>query len=136
MPVIKVYGAPGEIYEDDLRKLREALKEAVGSMPELGIKPRQVSPYFLSDRLETTLFSTRDVVVEIFITKKPGRTKAVQDRLAGLVLDLVKAAFGRHKPTNVEVFVWDHDVKKKGFASWNPDDDDLTSSAKEKPNPS
>ncbi|MFH1253119.1 MAG: hypothetical protein V1664_02180 [Candidatus Uhrbacteria bacterium] len=125
MPVVKVYGLPSKLANDNegkfvLTALIVKIREAVAGVKELGIDDDQVSVFCIPSFGGVEL--GEEIIVEITgLFKKPERTHGVLQRVAeavaGVVRDRISPILPRFRM--VEVFLFPFDTEANGFAAWN-----------------
>lgn len=116
MPVIVVFGLPGEIDEETIENVYENLAAVVLQVEELRLQKHQITFFFPPDRMKMDL--GKEIVIFVFgLTDKPERTEAVRNQLASNLMNQMKLNFPDAKL--VECFVYPFNLAW-GFASSKP----------------
>jgi hypothetical protein len=108
MPVVKIFGIPehqdrvhDDLWEKELVKCRNAIKEALAAIPELGISENQVTVYFIDTLTQTDI--GKEVVIDIELHKKPKRTPDVLQKVAQTVAETYQNTFGKEENPQLEM---------------------------------
>ncbi len=112
MPILVVYGIPVDTAQKELESFCQNLISAVYMMPELELKPSDVSVFFPQDLMHSGLGEEIIIFVE-GLFEKPERTEDVRQKLAQ---DLVTVACKYFPRSNlIECLIRPFDPKK-GFS--------------------
>lgn len=126
MPILKVYGFPGrmddalspEAHRRVLLELCSALQQRCASLPQLKIKPNQVTVFFPTDQLQAGL--GEEIIVEVSgLFEQPERDEIVRQALARLIAETIETKLSWRLPqlAMIEVFIQSFSPTS-GFARW------------------
>jgi hypothetical protein len=112
MPILVVYGIPSDATQKKLESFCGSLIKAVYTIPELELKPGDISVFFPGDLMHSGLGEEIIIFVE-GLFEKPERTEDVRQRLAK---DLIAVAYKYFSSSNlIECLVRPFNPKS-GFA--------------------
>lgn len=119
MPIVTIVGLPGDLSQENIRKIKKAVKEDVASVKELSLTESQVSVVLLKDMLEDTSSRLEITATVIGLFVRPERTKEVRNELANrLVLGLKPCIWGlKYEIESIKCLVIPFDPEQ-GFASY------------------
>ncbi len=116
MPIIFIYGVPGDHDVPELEKLMDRIKKTTSSVEELKISTDNISVFFPPDLVSAGLGEEIVVMVE-GLFDKPERTTEVRQDLANRLALLVYEFFPR---AAIEVLVKKFTQNKDGFRQLLP----------------